>query len=63
MSSRSPAALLSSLDAFQNEVISFDSAARFCCAFDELRNYLRPRFTMEKPVPSQRNDKPIKEGL
>jgi putative transposase len=29
---------------------NFDSAARFCSAFDELRNYLRPRFTMEKPV-------------
>jgi transposase-like protein len=25
---------------------NFDSAARFCCAFDELRNYLRPRSTM-----------------
>jgi len=25
---------------------SFDSAARFCSAFDELRNYLRPRSTM-----------------
>ena len=27
---------------------NFDSAARFCCAFDELRNYLRPRFTVGK---------------
>jgi transposase-like protein len=27
-----------------------DSAARFCCAFDELRNYLRPRNTMRKPA-------------
>ena len=25
---------------------NFDSAARFCSAFDELRNYLRPRSTM-----------------
>jgi hypothetical protein len=25
---------------------SFDSAARFCSAFDELRNYLRPCSTM-----------------
>src|ERR1700730_1709078 len=29
---------------------NFDSAARFCCAFDELRNYLRPRFTLGKPA-------------
>jgi transposase-like protein len=27
---------------------SFNSAARFCCAFDELRNYLHPRSTMGK---------------
>jgi putative transposase len=25
---------------------SFESAAPFCCAFDELRNYLRSRCTM-----------------
>jgi putative transposase len=31
---------------------SFDSASRFCSAFDELRNYLRPRSTMKKPVTS-----------
>ena len=29
---------------------NFDSATRFCCAFDELRNYLRPRFTLGKPA-------------
>ncbi|GHO71502.1 hypothetical protein KSC_103940 [Ktedonobacter sp. SOSP1-52] len=29
---------------------SFTSAARFCCAFDELRNYLRPRRTMGEVV-------------
>jgi putative transposase len=29
---------------------SFDSAARFCSAFDELRNYLRPRRTMGEAV-------------
>jgi transposase-like protein len=29
---------------------SFDSAARFCCAFDELRNYLHPRLTLGKPA-------------
>jgi hypothetical protein len=29
---------------------SFDSAARFCCAFDELRNYLRPRRIMGEVV-------------
>jgi transposase-like protein len=29
---------------------NFDSAARFCCAFDELRNYLRPRSTMGESV-------------
>jgi transposase-like protein len=29
---------------------NFDSAARFCCAFDELRNYLRPRRTMGEVV-------------
>ena len=27
-----------------------DSAARFCCAFDELRNYLHPHNTMRKPA-------------
>jgi transposase-like protein len=29
---------------------SFESAARFCCAFDELRNYLRSRRTMGETV-------------
>ena len=29
---------------------SFDSAARFCRTFDELRNYLHPHNTMEKPA-------------
>ena len=29
---------------------SFDSAARFCCAFDELRNSLRSRSTLGKPA-------------
>lgn len=29
---------------------NFDSAARFCCAFDELRNYLRPHSTMGEPT-------------
>jgi putative transposase len=29
---------------------SFDSAARFCSAFDELRNYLRPGSAMREPV-------------
>ncbi|GHO70496.1 hypothetical protein KSC_093880 [Ktedonobacter sp. SOSP1-52] len=29
---------------------SFTSAVRFCCAFDELRNYLRPRRTMGEVV-------------
>ena len=28
---------------------NFDSAARFCCAFDELRNYLRPLSIMGEP--------------
>jgi putative transposase len=34
----------------------FEAAARFCCAFDELRNYLRPRPTMGEPIslPEQR---------
>ena len=27
-----------------------EAAARFCCAFDELRNYLRPRRTMSEVV-------------
>jgi transposase-like protein len=33
-----------------------EGAARFCCAFDELRNYLRPRRTMGEaaPLPEQR---------
>jgi transposase-like protein len=29
---------------------TFDAAARFCCAFDELRNYLRPRTLMGQSV-------------
>ena len=29
---------------------NFNSAARFCSAFDELRNSLRPRSTMEEPA-------------
>jgi putative transposase len=29
---------------------SFESAARFCCAFDELRNYLRSRRAMGKKL-------------
>jgi putative transposase len=35
---------------------NLDSAARFCCAFDELRNYFRSRHTMDEPVslPEQR---------
>jgi putative transposase len=28
---------------------NFDSAARFCSAFDELWNYLRPRSTIGEP--------------
>jgi len=35
---------------------TFEAAARFCCAFDELRNYLRPRRTMGESIsfPEQR---------
>jgi putative transposase len=35
---------------------NFESAARFCCAFDELRNYFRSHPTMDEPVslPKQR---------
>ncbi|GHO87637.1 hypothetical protein KSZ_56430 [Dictyobacter formicarum] len=35
---------------------TFTSAARFCCAFDELRNYFRLRSTMGEPIslPEQR---------
>jgi putative transposase len=35
---------------------TFEASARFCCAFDELRNYLRPRRTMGEPIslPEQR---------
>lgn len=29
---------------------SVEAAARFCCAFDELRNYLRPRHTIGEIV-------------
>ncbi len=29
---------------------SFKAAARFCCAFDELRNYLRPRHIMGESI-------------
>jgi len=30
-----------------------EAAACFCCAFDELRNYLRPRHTMGEVIPLQ----------
>ena len=30
---------------------TFVSAARFCCAFDELRHYLRPRHTERETLP------------
>ncbi|GHO71348.1 hypothetical protein KSC_102400 [Ktedonobacter sp. SOSP1-52] len=35
---------------------NFASAARFCCAFDELRNYFRPRSTVGETIslPGQR---------
>ena len=35
---------------------SFEAAARFCCAFDELRNYFRSRSTIKEIVslPEQR---------
>ena len=34
---------------------SFDSAARFCCAFDELHHYLHPHVLLGKPAtPSER---------
>ncbi len=35
---------------------TFESTARFCSAFDELRNYLRPRRSMGEPIslPKQR---------
>jgi putative transposase len=35
---------------------TFEAAARFCCAFDELRNYFRPRHTVGESVslPDQR---------
>lgn len=43
---------------------SFDSAARFCSAFDELRNDLRPRSTMGEPAsPDISGDKPSLIGL
>jgi transposase-like protein len=29
---------------------TFEATARFCCAFDELRNYLRPRRTMGETI-------------
>jgi hypothetical protein len=42
----------------------FDSAARFCSAFDELRNYLRPRSTMgETASPDISGDKSSLIGL
>ena len=31
---------------------SFESASRFCSAFDELRNYMRVSLTHGKPVPT-----------
>ncbi|MCH7972099.1 MAG: DDE-type integrase/transposase/recombinase, partial [Chloroflexi bacterium] len=35
---------------FQN----FESASRFCSAFDELRNYLRVRLADDEPIPASR---------
>jgi hypothetical protein len=29
---------------------AIEAAARFCCAFDELRNYFRSRRTMGEPI-------------
>jgi transposase-like protein len=29
---------------------TFEAAARFCCAFDELRNYLRPQYIMGESI-------------
>ena len=35
---------------------TFEAAERFCCAFDELRNYLRPRAAMrEADSPSEQH--------
>jgi hypothetical protein len=33
---------------------SFESASRFCSAFDELRNHLRVRMAKDKPIPASR---------
>jgi transposase-like protein len=35
---------------FQN----FESASRFCSAFDELRNYLRVRSMDDEPIPASK---------
>lgn len=40
-----------SLMEYACEELASDTAARFCCAFDELRNYLRPRRTMGEVIP------------
>jgi hypothetical protein len=29
---------------------NFEAAARFCCVFDELRNYLRPRHILGESI-------------
>jgi hypothetical protein len=36
---------------FFKQAVTVEAAARFCCAFDELRNYLRPRCTMGEVIP------------
>ena len=42
---------------------SFESAARFCCAFDELRNYLRPRQRMGETVSLEQQRRVFRERL
>ncbi|GHO61709.1 hypothetical protein KSC_006010 [Ktedonobacter sp. SOSP1-52] len=42
---------------------SFGSAARFCSAFDELRNYLRPRSAMREPLTYQEQRQVVLDRL
>ena len=39
------------------------SAARFCCAYDELRNFLRPRSRLHQHVPPIARDSSFSGGV
>jgi putative transposase len=42
---------------------NFASATRFCCAFDELHHYFRPRHTQREPLPLAQQRRLFRERL